>query len=147
MQSQKEIPLSRLFIHCGILAWCFEILYTSLRMLQRRNYRLQGNTYIWMFPIYGCAAFLRPLNKVMHHFSVFFRGIVYALLIYTGEYFSGKFLDKKQMIPWNYDRARLRICRYIRLDFFPFWFLVGLIFEHFNLHNGFSGIKHAKTHS
>ena len=68
MQSQKEIPLSRLFIHCGILGWCFEILYTSLRMLQRRNYRLQGNTSIWMFPIYGCAAFLRPLDKVMQHF-------------------------------------------------------------------------------
>lgn len=147
MKFQKDISIFKLFIHCGILGWCFEILYTSFRMLQRRNYRLEGNTSIWMFPIYGCAAFLRPLHKVMHSFSVCFRGSVYALLIYTVEYFSGKLLDKKQIIPWNYDRARYRICRYIRLDYFPFWFLVGLIFEQFNLHNGFSGRQHPKIHS
>ena len=147
MKPQKELSIFKLFIHCGILGWCIEILYTSLKMLQRRNFHLNGSTSLWMFPIYGSAAFLRPLHKMLASFSVCLRGTVYAFIIYLAEYTSGKILDKKGLIPWNYDSSRFRINRYIRLDFFPYWFMAGILFEQFTKRNGFAGCHPAKDNT
>lgn len=135
--AQTAMPFPRLFLHCGIAGWCIEILYTALKMLQRRDFHLKGTTSIWMFPIYGCAAFLRPLYRITHKLCLPFRGTLYALLIYFCEYTSGKILDKKGLEPWNYSRCGLRIGSHIRLDFFPNWFLTGLFYEKFILNNGF----------
>jgi len=131
------MPFSRLFLHCGIAGWCIEILFTAGKMLQRRDFQLKGTTSLWMFPIYGCAAFLRPLYRVTHKLWLPFRGCLYALLIYLCEYGSGKTLAKKGLSPWDYSRYRLRIGPHIRLDFLPNWFLTGLFYEKFILNNGF----------
>lgn len=131
------MPLPKLFLHCGIAGWCIEIIYTACNMLQRRNFTLKGTTSLWMFPIYGCAAFLRPLYRITHKIWLPLRGLLYALLIFSGEYISGNFLDKKGVEPWDYSRHRLRIGRHIRLDFLPCWFLAGLFYEKFTLGGGF----------
>lgn len=136
-KNEAPMPLSRLFLHCGIAGWCFEILYTSFKMLQRHDFQLKGTTSLWMFPIYGCAAFLRPLFRITHKLWLPLRGTLYALLIFSGEFLSGKLLDKKGVEPWNYSRYRLRIGTHIRLDFFPNWFLAGLFLEKFTLKDGF----------
>lgn len=133
----SPMPLFRLFFHCGIAGWCIEILYTIGISLQRRNFQLKGSTSLWMFPIYGCAAFLRPLFRITHKVCLPLKGSLYALLIFAGEFLSGKLLAQKEVRPWDYSRCRLRIGRHIRLDFFPLWFLAGLFYEKFTLHNGF----------
>lgn len=131
------MPLSKLFLHCGIAGWCIEILFTACRMLQRRDFQLKGTTSLWMFPIYGCAAFLRPLYRITRKMCLPLRGSLYALLIFLGEFTSGALLAKKSFEPWDYSRHRFRVGPHIRLDFFPNWFLAGLFYEKFTLNNGF----------
>lgn len=117
------------FFRCGITGWCLEILFTALGALRRREMQLVGHTSLWMFPIYGCAALFQPLFLVLRKCPVVVRGISYALCIFTGEYLSGKFLCRRSLCPWNYSRHKWHIKGLIRLDFLPFWFAAGLLFE------------------
>lgn len=131
------MPLPKLFLHCGIAGWCIEIIYTACKMLQRRDFQLKGITSLWMFPIYGCAAFLRPLFRITRSLWLPLRGLLYALLIFCGEYLSGKLLAKREFEPWDYSRHKFRIGPHIRLDFLPNWFFAGLFYEKFTLGDGF----------
>ncbi len=117
------------FLKCGLTGWCMEILFTSLNALRRRDLTLKGSTSIWMFPIYGSAAFFGPLSRLLKKKPVFLRGLLYMLLIFTMEHFSGKLLSKKKLCPWDYGHSRWNIHRLIRLDYAPLWFLAGLFFE------------------
>ena len=117
------------FIHCGILGWCMEITFTALNSFRRRQFKLTGNTSIWMFPIYGCACFLAPVSRRLKKKSPFVRGLSYAALIFTGEFITGTLLNKKDICPWDYSRSKWHIKKIIRLDYLPFWFMAGLLFE------------------
>lgn len=117
------------FLRCGLAGWCFEILFTALGSLRNRDFTLKGKTSIWMFPIYGSAAFLAPLFKLLRRKSIFQRGLTYMSLIFSAEYISGKLLQKKELCPWDYGRAKWNIGKVIRLDYAPLWFMVGLFFE------------------
>ena len=117
------------FIKCGLIGWCMEILFTALGSLQKRDMRLIGQTSIWMFPIYGSACLLSPLFKRLKHLPIYLRGSIYALCIFFGEYLSGHLLTLKKMCPWNYEKSKWHVRRVIRLDYFPNWFLAGLLFE------------------
>ena len=52
------------FFRCGITGWCMEICFTALGALPGKNRELTGHTSLWMFPIYGCAAFLAPVSRL-----------------------------------------------------------------------------------
>ncbi|MBQ7775595.1 MAG: hypothetical protein IJ379_06710 [Lachnospiraceae bacterium] len=117
------------FLRCGLIGWCFEILFTSLDSLRSHDFTLKGKTSLWMFPIYGSAALLTPLFKLMRNKSVWQRGLTYMSLIFSAEYISGKLLRAKDLCPWDYSRAKWNIGKVIRLDYAPLWFLVGLFFE------------------
>lgn len=106
-----------------------EILYTALISLKRRQLSLQGHTSLWMFPIYGSACFFAPVFRALRMLPLLIRGSVYALSIFIGEYMSGYFLSLKKVCPWSYRRSPWRIRDLIRLDYFPLWFLAGLLFE------------------
>ena len=117
------------FIHCGILGWCMEILFTAFSSYRKRQFTLRGNTSLWMFPIYGCAAFLRPVCRLLKGKPLLLRGICYATLIFSAEYMTGTLLTKKHLCPWDYSSSRWHIKKLIRLDYLPFWFIAGLLFE------------------
>lgn len=117
------------FIHCGILGWCLEILFTSADSFRRRQFTLKGNTSLYMFPIYGMAAFLAPVCRLLKGKPLLFRGLTYAGLIFTGEYITGALLSRKSLCPWDYARSKWHVNRLIRLDYIPFWALAGLLFE------------------
>lgn len=117
------------FLQCGFLGWSLEILFTALGSLRRRELRLDGHTSLWMFPIYGSMCILTPLFKLLKKIPVVFRGTIYALCIFTGEYLTGSLLTRHGLCPWNYERSRWNIRRVVRLDYFPIWFLAGLLFE------------------
>ena len=118
------------FIKCGILGWCLEITFTALHSLQQRKMSLQGTTSLWMFPIYGAGWLLKPVCSLVKGCHWLVRGCIYALCIFTAEYASGFFLQKKELCPWNYGRARWNIGRVIRLDYAPCWIITGLLMEH-----------------
>lgn len=117
------------FLKCGLTGWCMEIIFTSLNSLRRRDMRLMGQTSLWMFPIYGSACFLSILHKPLKNVPTWLRGSIYAACIYAGEYAAGHLLDKRGLCPWNYENAKWHVRRIIRLDYFPNWFLAGLLFE------------------
>jgi len=50
-------------------------------------------------------------------------------LIFSTEYITGKLLSRKNLCPWDYSNSRFNIGRVIRLDYAPYWFGAGLIFE------------------
>ncbi len=62
-----------------------EITFTSLGALRRRELPLMGQTSLWMFPIYGSAAFFRPVFAHLKQCHLFLRGTVYALSIFGAE--------------------------------------------------------------
>ena len=72
------------FIHCGILGWCLEITFTALNSFRRREFTLSGNTSVWMFPIYGMAAFLAPVCRMVKKYHFLARGFLYALFTLKG---------------------------------------------------------------
>lgn len=117
------------FITCGIIGWCMEIIFTSIDSFRRRDLTLKGNTSIWMFPIYGCAAFLAPISRLLKKRPAWFRGLTYMSLIFSAEYITGSLLKLKKLCPWDYCRSRWNVNSLVRLDFAPFWFGAGLLFE------------------
>lgn len=122
--------LMKNFIRCGAVGWCAEITFTALGALRRRELPLIGQTSLWMFPIYGCAAFFKPVFSLLKHCHLIVRGSIYALAIFGAEYASGRILSRHGLCPWNYNRHHWHINGLIRIDFFPYWFFAGLLFEH-----------------
>ena len=117
------------FVRCGITGWCFEILYTGLNSLRRRDRKLTSTTSLWMFPIYGSAAFIEPVSRLLERRPMWVRGLAYMSMIFTGEYWSGNLLRKYSLCPWDYSKSYHNIRRNIRLDYAPLWFAAGLFFE------------------
>lgn len=117
------------FIHCGLLGWFLEITFTAFHAFRRRDMKLPGATSVWMFPIYGLAAFLAPVCRLLKNRSLLLRGLTYTGLIFTGEFLTGIWLNRRELCPWNYERSRWNLAKVIRLDFAPVWFVTGLLFE------------------
>ena len=117
------------FIHCGLLGWCLEIIFTAFHSFRRRDLKLSGATSVWMFPIYGLAAFLAPICRLLKGRNFLFRGLVYTGIIFSAEFCTGTLLQKRDLCPWNYARSRWNLGKVIRLDYAPCWFISGLLFE------------------
>ncbi|MBO1719093.1 putative ABC transporter permease [Extibacter sp. GGCC_0201] len=117
------------FLSCGTAGWCMEILFTGLHSYKEKNPTLMGSTSIWMFPIYGMASFLSPVCKVLKGKSPVLRGGVYTCCIFIGEYITGSVLRRIDACPWDYSKAPMNINGLVRLDYAPFWFGAGLLFE------------------
>jgi len=118
------------YLHCGILGWCLEIIYTALQSFRRRERCGMGNTSVFMFFIYGMAAFLKPIYLLIRRLPLLLRGLIYTICIFSAEYTAGTILSRKELCPWNYERSRFHINGLIRLDYAPLWFTAGLLFEH-----------------
>ena len=117
------------FLTCGVMGWCLEIFWTSLGALRKRQMKLMGTTSAWMFPIYGCAALLSPVSRLIRRFPAILRGSIYSFLILAGEFLSGSLLSRHGLCPWDYSRARFHYKGLIRPDYFFLWFFVGLLYE------------------
>lgn len=117
------------FLICGLTGWCMEIIFTSLGAFRKKDLRLIGQTSLWMFPIYGLAAFIQPVYRFIRKFPFFLRGSIYSLGIFFCEYLSGTFLKKHHLCPWDYSDSPVNINGVIRLDYAPLWLLAGLLFE------------------
>ena len=121
--------LFRDFLICGVIGWCMEIIFTSLGSLLIGNFTLKAHTSLWMFPIYGLATFIFPLYQKITFFPIWLRASLYAILIFFVEFTSGLLLKAFQLCPWNYEHATWNLAGVIRLDYFFFWCIAGLMFE------------------
>lgn len=117
------------FILCGFCGWCIECFFTGLHSFLCHDKSLACHTSIWMFPIYGLAALLEPLSRLLRKQCLLVRGSIYTICIYLTEFLTGFVLKKYNACPWDYSSAKLNYKGIIRLDFAPLWFLTGLLFE------------------
>lgn len=117
------------FLICGAAGWCMEILWTGLHAVGRKDYRLIGQSSLWMFPIYGMAACIGPLSRRLKNCPVFVRGSIYMVGIFAAELGSGSILRHFHVCPWDYSKSPVNYQGLIRLDYAPVWFAVGLFFE------------------
>lgn len=117
------------FLICGLTGWCMEIIFTSIGAFQKKDLRLIGQTSLWMFPIYGLAAFINPVYRLIKNLPIFIRGGIYSVGIFACEYATGTLLKKHHLCPWDYSQSPVNINGVIRLDYAPYWMLAGLLFE------------------
>ncbi len=117
------------FLLCGLSGWCMEVMWTGINSIVTKDPALKCNTSVWMFPIYGLAAFISPISKLLSGKNTLFRGGVYMACIFATEYSTGSVLKKFGVCPWDYSKAKLNVHGLIRFDYAPLWFLAGLFFE------------------
>lgn len=123
--------MGKKFLIYGLIGWIAEVIFTGTGSLLAGSMRLTAYTYLWMFPIYGLAVFMEPVHEHIRSSPWVVRGIIWAGLIFTIEYFSGWILELTLgFCPWDYSAfSPYSVDGFIRLDFFPVWFIAGLIFE------------------
>lgn len=117
------------FFLCGAIGWCMEILWTGFHSLEKGEWKLVGNSSLWMFPIYGMAAIIAPVSRYLKNHSFLMRGSIYTAGFFATEYTTGALLKKFKMCPWDYSKSPLNYKGLIRLDYAPLWFLASLFFE------------------
>ena len=134
MLMKNKIIAFTIFGCIGITA---EIFFTafynnavSMMEAQYFNWSLKGESYVWMFFIYGLASVLLPIfmEKIMK-MPLKGRLLIYATGIFIVEFITGFLLDKiTGSCPWEY-KTGWHIMGYIRLDFLPAWMLFGYLLE------------------
>ncbi len=117
------------FLKCGVTGWCLEVVWTGFYNFIHLDKKMTSNTSIIMFPIYGMAAFIKPISRFLSQKNVMLRGSIYTVLIFAIEFLTGHALKKKEMCPWDYSKSRYNVKGLIRLDYAPAWFAVGLLYE------------------
>ena len=125
------------FIRCGLTGLFIEIFFTGMGALFAHDYSMTGHSSILMFPIYGSAALIGPVWRKLRSKPIVLRGLIYTICIYIAEYASGSLLRALGICPWDYTGDPTNINGLIRLDFAPFWFVAGLIFERIVVLNNF----------
>lgn len=124
------------FLTCGLLGWCIEVFWTGLHSLGQGHWTLTGNSSLWMFPIYGCAAVIAPVSKKLANVPWVIRGGIYTAGIFATEYTTGSILKRFQACPWDYSNTPYHYQGLIRFDYAPLWFAAGLMFEKILRDNG-----------
>jgi uncharacterized membrane protein len=120
------------FVLYGLGGWCGELVYTALtESLPRRDWRLIGRSYLWMFPIYGSIAFLyEPAHDLIRELPWPARTLIWALGFTAVEWLSGWLIARLTgRCPWDYSGRRFAINPYVRWDYLPVWAAVGLALE------------------
>jgi uncharacterized membrane protein len=118
----------------GALGVAVEVAFTGARdAVANRGWRLEGHSYLWMFPIYGSAAYLfEPLHDRLRGASIWQRAAAYAAGIMTVEYVTGMSLRRLVgAVPWDYSgHGRFVLAGgATRLDYAPLWAVAGLALE------------------
>ena len=120
------------YILYGLGGWCGEVIFTALTdSLPKRDWRLVGTTYLWMFPIYGLlAVFYEPIHDLIRDLPVLVRALFWAVGFTAVELVTGWLIARVTgLCPWDYSEKRFAINAYIRWDFFPVWAIIGLALE------------------
>ena len=125
----KNNDMVRRFIVYSMLGIYLEILWTGMRAAISGEYTMTGHSSVIMMFIYGGIVCMEPVFRQLKDFGIAAKGIIYSLLIFAAEYFSGLLLLKYNICPWDYSYAFYNVRGVIRFDYMPVWFVVGLMYE------------------
>ena len=128
---KKHIFLFVAFACVGITT---EIFFTAIKQVinnwPQADWALKGQSYIWMFPIYGIAGVAFPIIiPYIEKIPFIIRMCIYAIGILIVEFITGGLLDFfTGKCPWEYTTC-WHIMGYIKLEYFPLWALFGGMVE------------------
>lgn len=120
---------------------CFEVLATSVLDFRRtKSVKLEGVSYLWMFPLYALATFAFFFGLIFFdNYSICIRGIFYALVFLCLELFYGLFIRKLVgTCPWDYSnysinffgrKIKSNFKGVICLQYLPAWYIYSLVGE------------------
>jgi uncharacterized membrane protein len=128
--------LERYFL-LGCFGWCVEIVFTSVMdsLILRTHkvpWKLEGNTYLWMHPIYGGGLYFgtRIMPMVRVHLPLPLRLLGGVVVCFAIEYVSGYILRATTGVcPWDYSQAEWNVDGLIRLDYAPAWAVLSYLVE------------------
>lgn len=127
--TEKNDIMTKRFIIYSMLGIYMEIFWTGLGAVFKGEYTMTGHSSVIMMFIYGGIVLMEPAFRQLRDYSPAVRGIIYSLIIFAAEYFSGLLLLKYNICPWDYSYALYNMKGVIRLDYMPLWFMAGLIYE------------------
>lgn len=110
----------------------FEVFFTALTEPRvREGWRLKGQSYVWMFPIYALVVpFFKVLDPRFGSWPWAARAPLYVAVLYAVEYLTGWLLRRLTgRCPWDYGDARWAVHGLVRLDYAPAWLLAVTLFE------------------
>ena len=99
---------------------------------------LTAKTYLWMFPIYGAAAFASPLFLAVRKSCPLWQRLgLYSVTIFLVEFAAGGLIRLATGVcPWDYGNNPLSVLGLIRLDYAPLWAALGCFFRGGQLASG-----------
>jgi uncharacterized membrane protein len=120
------------FLLLGCVGVALEVAFTSLTDARvREGWRLKGQSYLWMFPIYGlCVPFFKVLWPHVGGWPWAARWPLYVVVLFAVEYLTGRLLRALTgRCPWDYGGARWAVHGVVRLDYAPAWLGAVAVFE------------------
>lgn len=133
------------FILYGGLGVTTEVFFTAIvNLIDAGNFddlSLKGQSYIWMFPIYGLTSVLFPLGfDLLKNLNTVLRYLIYGAGILVVELITGFMLEQfTGRCPWEYQTG-WHFGGYIRFDYLPLWMCFGAMLEEFHRFNRSIGI-------
>jgi hypothetical protein len=108
-----------------------EVCFTGMGAALHRDRSATATTYLWMHPIYGATALgLEFLHDRLRFLPRPVRALAYTAVIFGAEFTTGWLLRKGLgRCPWDYSGHGWNVKGLIRLDYAPFWYAAGLLFE------------------
>jgi uncharacterized membrane protein len=136
MKTEAPRPLDRVisFALYGGLGITTEVFFTAISdLINSGNFEdlsLKGQSYIWMFPIYGLASILFPFFfGMIKKWPRLARYIFYGVGILFVEFIAGFLLEELTgRCPWEY-QVGWHFQGYIRFDYLPLWVGFGVVIE------------------
>lgn len=117
----------------GFLGVLIEVVFTGCSSLIRRNWNATSTTYLWMIPIYGFGGWLMETTNHAFDLPGWISAVIYTVEIFAVEFVSGFILRKAiKRCPWDYGAGKYTIMGLIRLDYFPFWYILSLGAHYFH---------------
>ncbi|WP_395833975.1 hypothetical protein [Archangium violaceum] len=120
------------FLLYGCAGWVMEVCFTGMSAaLFEKDRAGTAKTYLWMHPIYGATALgMELLHDRLRFLPRPVRALAYTAVIYGAEFTTGWLLRKGLgRCPWDYEKHGWSVKGLIRLDYAPFWYAAGLLFE------------------
>lgn len=130
------------FLLYGFIGMQIEVLFTGIASLFSKNWKLTGNTYLWMLVPYGVAALILEAVSSALPWPFWAKAFVYVPIIYGIEGLSGwtiktlTGLGQKIFgghgggtVIWEYSKSKWAPFGVINLKYAPFWLVLALCFD------------------
>ena len=122
-----------IFIIYGLFGWAVEILFTAItESYKKKNWKLEGVTYLWMFPIYGFGGLLFDFaytQSVSFGITIIPRLLIFLAGLYIIELIFGFILLKVTGdYVWKYN-GRWQFAHIINFAYAPAWIVFLLALE------------------